>query len=157
MFPLLTAMLTARPFDEVLDRAKMQSEKRKRGGGSSPANVEDQSGQRAGDNTMIRQYATRFMKEIAILLDSVPRELCLLLKMNDCLRHIDSVLGRPVNTLEVSALRASSGKLEHELDRRGLGRLRALALRTRARWGYFLRLIRIKVLFWALRRAGNKA
>ncbi|GMH80938.1 hypothetical protein TL16_g08758, partial [Triparma laevis f. inornata] len=80
MFPLLAAMITARPFDEVLDR-------RRSGllglGGSKEADKEP----------MLRGYAVRFMGEILKLLEDVPRELPLLLKMNDCLRHIDHALG----------------------------------------------------------------
>lgn len=40
----------------------------------------------------------RYYFEITELLNTVPREMLLLLKMNDCLRHIDRELGAPVNS-----------------------------------------------------------
>jgi aarF domain-containing kinase len=149
MFPLLAAMLTARPFDEILDRAAVSKGKKKGGA------VEDQSGQSKGNNSMIRMYAMRYVKEIAILLDSVPRELCLLLKMQDCIRHIDSALGKPVNTLEVSARRAHVGKLQHAMTAGGggTGGWGRLVLRVRERVRYWWSWWRIRGLFFAIRKS----
>jgi len=142
MFPLLAAMLTARPFDEILDRQAAAY--------NSPHSPRVQQKQTKGDNSMIRQYAMRYMKEIAILLDSIPRELCLLLKMNDCLRHIDFALGRPVNTLEVSALRANLGKLQ-------FNKMRAASLWQyfKSHYQYYAALFRIKTMFWYLGRLAS--
>lgn len=33
------------------------------------------------------------------MLDIVPRQMLLIFKMNDCLRHVDNALGSPTNTL----------------------------------------------------------
>ena len=41
----------------------------------------------------------QFLYEIFGLLASLPRQMLLLLKMNDCLRHIDYQLGSPTNTV----------------------------------------------------------
>lgn len=52
----------------------------------------------------LRHPTTRYYFEITELLNTVPREMLLLLKMNDCLRHIDRELGAPVNTSCVQML-----------------------------------------------------
>lgn len=47
---------------------------------------------------MLKSYAHRYMKEIVLLLGIIPSEMLLLLKTNDCLRHLDRELGAPINT-----------------------------------------------------------
>lgn len=42
----------------------------------------------------------------------MPRELLLLLKANDCLRSIDAVLGRPLNTIAITARACSKAAVE---------------------------------------------
>ncbi len=54
--------------------------------------------QSAANNEKLKFYAQRYFKEIGKLLGDVPSELLLLLKTNDCLRHIDKELGCPANT-----------------------------------------------------------
>lgn len=162
MFPLLAAMVTARPFDEVLDR-------RRSGllglGGSKKADKErkerkdrrrkKREGKKKGldesaDAAMLRGYAVRFMGEILKLLEDVPRELPLLLKMNDCLRHIDHALGQDKNSnLEVCAKWASGGKLKAILEDKRKGLLQ----RMRAYVNHWLLLLRVKVLFGFLLRS----
>jgi hypothetical protein len=44
-------------------------------------------------------YAQRYLTQIVDLMESVPSDLLLLLKTNDCLRQLDKSVGRPVNTL----------------------------------------------------------
>lgn len=51
----------------------------------------------AAESEQLRYYAQRYFKDIVRLLGNVPSELLLLLKTNDCLRHIDNELGSPIN------------------------------------------------------------
>jgi len=83
-------MLTSRPFDEVIERSQTRSFD------SSTTSSSDQTG---GDKAVIRGYAQRYLKEIISMLDIVPRQMLLIFKMNDCLRHVDYALGSPTNTL----------------------------------------------------------
>ena len=50
------------------------------------------------ETVLIQSYAQRYMKKIVSLLGDVPPELLLVFKTNDCLRHIDKLLGAPINT-----------------------------------------------------------
>jgi aarF domain-containing kinase len=56
---------------------------------------------------MLRNYARQYRREISTLLRRIPRELLLLLKTNDCLRSIDACLGRPLNTISITARECS--------------------------------------------------
>ncbi len=47
---------------------------------------------------ILQQYALRYFDYIVELLDTVPSDLLLLLKTNDCLRHLDKTLRTPVNS-----------------------------------------------------------
>ena len=85
MHLLLAAMLTSRPFDVVMRRSKTKSFTAK------------DSIDSASDTAMIRDYAQQYLKEIIQMLDKVPRQMLLLVKMNDCLRHLDYALGSPAN------------------------------------------------------------
>ncbi len=89
-YPLLSAMLMSRPFDEVIERSKTNSFKAK-------TKIDARS-----DAAMIRGYAQQYIGEIIKLLDKVPRQMLLLFKMNDCLRHIDHTLGSNTNTLVIA-------------------------------------------------------
>lgn len=100
-YPLLAAMLTSRPFDEIIERSKS-------GSIDSKSNMGDM-----GDKAMIQGYVQRYIKEIFSLLDLIPRQMLLLLKMNDCLRHVDFALGSPSNTLVVAGSYASAALYEH--------------------------------------------
>ena len=55
--------------------------------------------ERAETHSYARQYAA----EIGDVLRRIPRELLLILKLNDCLRSVDLALGAPVNTLVIQA------------------------------------------------------
>jgi aarF domain-containing kinase len=88
-YTLFAAMLTARPFDEIIERSKK---------GSLSKNANPDS---SADKAVIRAYVNTFIQKIFGLLDTMPREMLLLLKMNDCLRHIDYSLGSPTNTIVV--------------------------------------------------------
>ena len=100
-YTLFAAMLTARPFDELMERSKQKS--------LSYDNVQPSN---KADQAMIRGYAQQFLHEIFGLLASLPRQMLLLLKMNDCLRHIDYQLGSPTNTLVVTGRYAAQAVYE---------------------------------------------
>jgi aarF domain-containing kinase len=110
-YPLFAAMLTARPYDEIIERSKT---------GSFSAPSASPSSQ--ADRAVIRGYAKQFLTDIFVLLGILPRQMLLLLKMNDCLRHIDFALGSPTNTLVVAGMYASKAVYEEEAkQRRSLG------------------------------------
>jgi len=81
LYPLFAAMLTQRPWDDVAnpDMASLRSDSE-------------------GDAALLRGYAQRYVKEITMVLDRVPRQMLLLLKMSDCLRHLErNLVGAPYN------------------------------------------------------------
>ena len=138
MYPLLAAMLTSRPFDEVMERSKSKSFSVK-----ATDSMDTKS-----DAAMIRGYAQQYLKEIIQMLDKVPRQMLLLFKMNDCLRHIDHALGSPANTIVVAGKYATKTVYDH--DSRGAnGRME----RLRHWMSYFLIMCRIRV-FEAASNAG---
>lgn len=102
MYPLLAAMLTSRPFDEVIERSRTRSLE------AAPSNG-------GGDKAVIRLYAQRYLKEIIDMLDIVPRQMLLIFKMNDCLRHVDYALGSPANNLVIAGKYASRRVLHSDL------------------------------------------
>ena len=51
------------------------------------------------EGEMMRRYAIKYQQQVQDLLNSLPSDMILLFKTNDCLRHIDSLLGAPVNTI----------------------------------------------------------
>ena len=105
-YTLFAAMLTARPYDEIIERSKS---------GSFAASGTSPSSQ--ADRAVIRGYAKQFLKDIFELLGILPRQMLLLLKMNDCLRHIDYALGSPTNTLVVAGKYASRAVYESQVKR----------------------------------------
>lgn len=50
------------------------------------------------ETEILRGYAHRYFNDIMKLLVSVPSDLLLVLKTNDCLRHLDNSLGAPINS-----------------------------------------------------------
>ena len=107
-YPLLAAMLTSRPFDEVVERSQTRS---------FDASPIIGASHRGGDKVVIRGYVQRYIKEIIY----IPRQMLLIFKMNDCLRHVDYALGSPANTLVVAGRYAS--KRVFECDKREKGGL----------------------------------
>jgi aarF domain-containing kinase len=178
MYTLLAAMLTSRPFDEIIERSQQggalasgQKKKSNTGGkkqGKSKSKTETQAQPRQivrqnadgtetvtmvqthrrtvnrqdlpsecqeqqegvdaspndaidGDKVMIRGYAQQYLPEIIAMLDTVPRQMLLLFKMNDCLRHIDYALRTPpTNSLVVAGRYAAKALLDHDLAATGL-------------------------------------
>lgn len=76
--------------------------------GSLSATIKDAK----SDKAMISGYAQHFFQDIIDILDTLPRQMLLLLKMNDCLRHIDFALGSPTNTLVITGKYASRAVYE---------------------------------------------
>jgi aarF domain-containing kinase len=105
-YALFAAVLTARPFDELIERSKNRTLR---------AKVQSSTTTRA-DQAVIRGYAHRFLHDIFDLLGSVPRQMLLLLKMNDCLRHIDLSLGSPTNTMVICGKYAAMSVYTNELQ-----------------------------------------
>ena len=54
---------------------------------------------RRTEDELIKYYAAKYYKAVSELLNTVPSDMILLFKTNDCLRHIDKLLGVPVNTI----------------------------------------------------------
>lgn len=105
MYTLLAAMLTSRPYDEIMERAKT---------GSLSANIKNAK----SDKAMIAGYAQHFLQDIIEILDTLPRQMLLLLKMNDCLRHIDYALGSPTNTMVITGKYAARAVYRDTLSKR---------------------------------------
>jgi len=77
----------------------------------------------------------------------------LLLKMNDCLRHIDFALGSPANTLVVAGKYASKAVHENEMKRTDT----PISRRILSWFGYVKVLARIQLHdfgAWLLQRSG---
>jgi len=99
-FTLLAAILTMRPWDDITskDVSRLQGKGTK------------------GESEMLKAYAKRYFKDIVGLLSRVDSEMLLLLKTNDCLRHLDKKLGRPVNTATIVAQVTNSVITNEELQ-----------------------------------------
>ena len=134
MYPLLAAMLTSRPFDEIIERSKT----------GSLENGRNDAGD-ASDKAMIRGYAQKFIVEIIDMLDSVPRQMLLLFKMNDCLRHIDYALGSPSNTLVAAGGAAAKAVYEAEM---GKAASQSIFQRIKSVFSYYRLLARIHAYEW---------
>lgn len=102
MYTMFAALVTARPFDEVIERSKNRWGKPR-----------DKLNKKV-DKTIMAGYAQRFLRQILDLLARIPREMLLLLKTNDCLRHIDNALGSPTNTLLVTGRYAAAAVYQQE-------------------------------------------
>ena len=131
VYPLFAAVITARPFDELIERSKHGSLHRAPPStqlqAASPTNpktsTEVASTSKSttttalvsADHAVMRGYAQRYMTQIFEMLGTLPRQMLLLLKLNDCLRHIDFRLGSPTNTLIVCGRYAARAVLDDTL------------------------------------------
>jgi hypothetical protein len=88
------------------------------------------------DSAMVRQYARQYHRDIGELLRRIPRELLLLLKANDCLRSIDAVLGRPLNTLGITARACAAAAAEDPALSSHSLRGKCAAPQPACRWPY---------------------
>ena len=120
-YALLSGIITARPFDEITERAsQQQQQKQKRGSTILPQQQQQDDPlavqRSAADQAIIRGYAQRYLPDIVALLDTLPRQMLLLLKMNDCLRHIDHKLGLPpTHALLVTGQYAAKAIYQHDM------------------------------------------
>lgn len=140
-YTLFAAMLTARPFDEIIERAK-------KGSLSQTINRDSNA-----DKAVIRGYVQQFIHSIFDILGTIPRQMLLLLKMNDCLRHIDYSLGSPTNTIVVCGQYAARAIYEDDLKRS-----QSYLDRFRAYLNYARVMLRIQVHdlgVWWLERKGT--
>ena len=64
------------------------------------------------DNVIIRAYALKYYRQVSRLLNVLPSDMILLFKTNDCLRHIDSLLFSPINTMTGKQRAAQSAFVE---------------------------------------------
>lgn len=88
-YPLLAAMLTGRPWGDILkSSADMGARLQERG--------------TAEDKAQIRGYASQYTREIVHVLERVPAPMLLLFKCNDCLRHAERRLGAGVNSFVIT-------------------------------------------------------
>lgn len=132
MYTLLAAILTSRPYDEIMERAKT---------GSLSAGIKNTK----ADKALIAGYAQHFLKDIIDILGTLPRQMLLLLKMNDCLRHIDYTLGSPTNTLVVAGEYASRALYKDCLEKSS-----SWTSSWTAWWKYMNVLVRIHVHDWGV-------
>ena len=84
-YALLAAMLTMKPWDDIIGEKLIKKSK---------SNISSK-----GDAVMLRGYAKRYFGHILKLLGTMPSDLLLVLKTNDCLRHLDRKLGTPVKSM----------------------------------------------------------
>ena len=90
-YPLFAAMLTAKPWADILHAT------------SGTARLTEKG--TAEDKAAIRGYAQQYAKGIAVVLERVPAPMLLLFKTNDCLRHAERRLlgsGAGVDTMLVT-------------------------------------------------------
>ena len=122
-YTLLAAMLTMRPWDDIVhkDRNKLQGKNTK------------------GESEMLKAYAQKYFKEIVGLLGRVDSRMLLLLKTNDCLRHLDKKLQNPVNTTKIVASVTADVLLEEEKNTQGS---------LQANWTWSLVQTRVYALYW---------
>lgn len=133
-YPLFAAMLTARPYDEIIERSKT--------GSFSAATAAPAS---QADRAVIRGYAKQFLKDIFVLLGQLPSQMLLLLKMNDCLRHIDFALGSPTNTVVIAGRYAAQAVYD---DKK---RSSSVSVRIQSWLEYMKLLFRIQIYDFGLR------
>ena len=160
---LFAGVITARPFDEVIER----SNQKKRSIWSwlwNPqprSTVSSQKNDTKSDQAIIRGYAQRFLPNIVALLSILPRQVLLLLKMNDCLRHIDYTLGgSPTNTMMVNGHFAAYALYQNELQQASLTTTTSSILVSwrrpfQAWWAYMKITTRIhinEILVWWIQR-----
>jgi hypothetical protein len=91
-------MLCARPWNAIVD-ARLDS-----------LAIPDTSEERA----KIKHYAAQYAVDIGAMLNRVPREMLLIFKANDCLRHLDRRLGSAGSAMAHTARSATRALAAHE-------------------------------------------
>ena len=132
-YTLLAAVLTMRPWDDIVsageDLGRLKTKNTK------------------GESEMLKAYAKRYFKDIVGMLGRVDSEMLLLLKTNDCLRHLDKRLGAPINTAVVVADITSDVVFREELQELRLLHLRDYAKLLSSLYSW----LRMRSRLWALR------
>jgi aarF domain-containing kinase len=106
------------------------------------------------DKARLRRLAAEHGDEISLLLRTVPRDLLLLLKTNDCLRSLETRLSAPLNTVAITARACARARAAFEArDAPVRGRLRGWAERAAVE----ARLALLVAAVWLARRRGQAA
>ncbi len=106
--PIFAAMLTQRPWDDVSSR-RSSATNRLELRFVRPFQVIDKSlnhldlPKTKEHREQLARFAAEHVREISDMLQKMPREMVLLLKTNDCLRSVDSLLGEKINTFVITA------------------------------------------------------
>ncbi|KAL7576744.1 hypothetical protein ACA910_005660 [Epithemia clementina (nom. ined.)] len=184
-YPLFAAVITARPFDELIERSKNKSlghpttpqlarsrtlssndqdnnhDKKNKNDTKSKTSKHNNHSDRdvsvnRADQVIMRGYAQKYMSQIFEMLGTLPRQMLLLLKLNDCLRHVDFTLGSPTNTMVVcgryaarAVYRDAMHKNHHDTNH---NRIVLWWHKVEAWWDYVQILVRIQlhdiVVWW---------
>jgi hypothetical protein len=103
-YRLFTAVLTKRSYDDVVksksDAKRSQLQRR-----TTHLMKKD----RMIEHVILKSYAQRFLPMIIQMLDTMPREMILLLKMNECIRHLHHTLTEAATAVKESP---QSGTME---------------------------------------------
>ena len=91
LYPLLAAMLTAKPWNDIV-APELDSLVSK----TKPTSA-------AKHDAKVSGYVQQYAAYICEVLSKVPPQMLLLFKANDCLRHSDRMLGTPINTFLITA------------------------------------------------------
>ena len=131
-YPLLAAMLTNRPWGDVV-------------GSASSSRLKERN--TAADKEQIRGYAQQYLKQIVHVLERVPRPMLLLFKTNDCLRHAERQLDAGVDSFLITLRYCLQAMLTHDRkDDRS-----KLPMGLRARWHKRWHRLRLRVAHLLLR------
>lgn len=122
-YPLLAAMLTGRPWGDIV------------AADASSSRLKDKGTRE--DRAQIRGYAKQYLRHIVRVLERVPPPMLLLFKTNDCLRHAERQLGSGVDSLIVTLRHCFRVLLLHHPPRGGV----------RSRW----RRLKLSLASWLLR------
>lgn len=102
----------------------------------------------------LRALASEHGDEISVLLRTVPRDLLLLLKTNDCLRSLETRLGAPLNTVAITARACARARGAFARENAPVaGRLRGWLERAAVE----MRLAALAAALWAGRLLGQSA
>ena len=140
-YPLLAAMLTGRPWGEIL---------------STDGGTERLVGRgTAEDKAQISNYAQQYLREIVLVLERVPAPMLLLFKCNDCLRHAERQLSAGRSAGIDSFLMTLRFCLRAALDHQPpiLAEVTSVGQRMRSR----LRRLRLRLVLWLLSTFQNSS
>jgi aarF domain-containing kinase len=125
LYPLLAAMLTGRPWAEIIASDASMKRLEERG--------------TAEDKAQIRGYAQQYLRHIVRVLERVPPPMLLLFKTNDCLRHTERQLGGiGAHSFLVTLRYCLRALLKHDSVHRHHGGVRSRLRRLRVRLALWL-------------------